>query len=673
MIVILAVVPIITTMYFSGQTVLDSIHKNRETADLGGLTKLSVHMSNLVHELQKERGATAVFVSSGGKKFTSELAAQRRETDGMRTTLDAFLNTFPFDHYDPSLRRDLAAITRETNRLETVRKGADELEVSVSEAVDYYTSVNGMKMELIGSMGLLSSDPAIVSRFVAYSSFLQGKDRAGLERAIGGTGFANGRFPPQTLDRFKSLIGSQDIYNRIFTAYASPAQRTRFDATTTGDAAKEVARMRQIALAGGLEGNLKGITGKEWFDTITIKINELKSLEDSLSQDLLGELGAKQAAATAEERQAIITALLVLVAVGGLALLFMRSISSSFRTLLSVMQKLARGDLAVELPPASKTEIGEMIETVQVFKDNAIEKHRLEQEQQEAALRAQAEKQRMMQEMADQFDASVGNIIEVVTSAATELHVTAQSMSSVSEETSSQAASVAAAFTQAATNVQAVAAAAGEMSRSFSEITRQATDASQSSFRAVETVDVTSRQILGLAETAEKIGEVVGMITRIADQTNLLALNATIESARAGEAGRGFAVVAAEVKELANQTARATEEIQGQIVGVQNATRAAVGSMGDISAVIRQLNETSKTIAEAIDAQNSTTQEICRNAQNAAEGTSEVQYNIAGMSDAAQESSAASTQVTGAASEMSTQSVRLKGEVEKFVARVRAA
>lgn len=673
MIMILAVAPIITTVFFSAQSVIDSIRKSGETADLGGLTTLSVYMSNLIHELQKERGATAVFISAKGEIFASELSAQRAQTDRARATFNTFLGALPLDRYDHTLSRDLAAITKEMGRLQSVRKSADELTISVGETVDYYTGVNGMEMALIGSMGLLSSDPAIVSRFVAYSGFLQGKDRAGLERAIGGTGFASGKFSPRTLDRFKSLIAAQDIYNQIFTTYASPAQRARFDDIRTGQSAGDVTRMRQIALAGGPEGKLKGITAKQWFDTITAKINELKGLEDTLSRDLLDELDAKQTAANAEMRQAVITALLVLAAVGGLALLFLNSISSSFRTVLSAMRNLARGDLEIELPPAGKTEIGEMIESIQVFKENAIERRRLEKEKEAAELGAREEKRRMMREMAEHFDASVGNIIEVVTAAASELHVTAQSMSSVSEETSSQATSVAAAFTQAANNVQAVAAAAEEMSHSFSEITRQATDASQSSSRAVETVDITSKQILGLAETAEKIGEVVEMITRIADQTNLLALNATIESARVGEAGRGFAVVAAEVKELANQTARATDEIQGQIAGVQNATRAAVGSMGEISKIIRQLNETSGAIAQAIEARNSTTQEICRNAQGAAEGTSEVRHNIAGMSDAAQESSAASTQVTGAASELSTQSIRLKKEVEKFVSQVRAA
>ena len=456
MIVILTVVPIITTVFFSAQTVIDSIRKSQETADLGGLTTLSVHMGDLIHELQKERGATAVFISAKSEKFTSELSTQRTQTDKVRAALDTFLGTLLLDHYDQTLSRDLAVITNEMGRLQSVRKSTDELTISVGEAIDYYTDLNAVTIKLIGSMGLLSSDPAIVSRFVAYSGFLQGKEHAGIERAVGGPGFAKGKFSPQTLDRFKSIIASQDIYNQIFTTYASPAQRARFDDIGTGQSAGEVARMRQIAMAGGLEGKLEGITGKQWFDTITAKINEMKGLEDTLSRDLLDELGAKQAAANAVMRQAIITTLLVLAAVGGLALLFLYSISSSFRAVLSTMRNLAQGNLEVELPPAGKTEIGEMIESIQVFKENAIERRRLEKEQEAADLRAREEKHRMMQEMAEHFDASVGNIIEMVTAAASELHVTAQSMSSVSEETSSQAASIAAAFTQAASNVQAL-------------------------------------------------------------------------------------------------------------------------------------------------------------------------------------------------------------------------
>ncbi|MBZ0215062.1 MAG: HAMP domain-containing protein [Fimbriimonadaceae bacterium] len=351
---------------------------------------------------------------------------------------------------------------------------------------------------------------------------------------------------------------------------------------------------------------------------------------------------------------------------------FAKMLVSPISAMTKAMNELAEGNNEIDVPAQGRhDEIGEMSDAVQVFKENAIRTKEMEAEQEQLKLHAEEEKRATMIQLANDFDASVGAIVEMVSSAANELQATAQSMSSISQETSNQATAVAAASEEASTNVQTVAAASEEMSNSIAEINQQVSSASSAATRAVDEVDKTGGEMQILAGTADKIGEVVAMISDIADQTNLLALNATIEAARAGEAGKGFAVVAAEVKGLASQTAQATSEITRHIEDIQSATKQAVVSMGGIGKVIQEVEQISSTIAAAMEEQGATTQEIARNVQEAASGTQEVSSSISGVTQASQEAGAASGQVMTAASGLSEQAASLKSEVDQFLANLR--
>lgn len=297
-------------------------------------------------------------------------------------------------------------------------------------------------------------------------------------------------------------------------------------------------------------------------------------------------------------------------------------------------------------------------------------------EQREAEVKAAEEQQseerrKERMRMAEQFETSVGSVVETVSTAADEMQTTAQSVSATAEQTSQQATNVAAAAEEASTNVQTVASASEELSSSISEISRQVSQSTQIAGAAVAEVDGANQKVQGLADAAKKIGEVVALITDIADQTNLLALNATIEAARAGEAGKGFAVVASEVKNLANATAKATEEISAQIGGIQGATEEAVHAIGSIGGIINQINEISSAIAAAVEEQGAATQEIARNVEQAAQGTTEVSSNISQVTQAASETGNSATQILEAAGEMSRQSGSLQGEVDKFLVIIR--
>ncbi|XYD12107.1 methyl-accepting chemotaxis protein (plasmid) [Methylobacterium sp. NMS12] len=344
-------------------------------------------------------------------------------------------------------------------------------------------------------------------------------------------------------------------------------------------------------------------------------------------------------------------------------------------SLVGVLQRMARGEVDAEIREAGRgDEIGAVGQAVEGIKAMVARKAAEEAEvKRRADAAAAAERRRTMVELADGFERAVGGIVGMVSSSATELQATAQQMTATAQETAAQSTGVAAAAEEASTNVNTVAAAAEELGSSVQEIGRQVTGSAHLAQAAVGEADQTAHLVQALSQNAARIGDMVGMISGIAGQTNLLALNATIEAARAGAAGRGFAVVASEVKALAEQTAKATEEIARQIGEVQGVTAQAVTAIGGITGRIREIDTVATSIAAAVEQQGTATQEIVRNVAQASAGTSAVTGNIAGVAQASEETGAAASQVLSAASELSRQSEHLGAEVSRFLATVRAA
>ena len=411
--------------------------------------------------------------------------------------------------------------------------------------------------------------------------------------------------------------------------------------------------------------------GKKYFDQFRQLMGAFSAEENTLMEQ-------RQAS---NEGTVMTTYLLIALCVGfailiGVVLAWFigNGIARPISAMTNAMQRLAEGDHEVEVPGTErKDEIGEMAGTVQVFKDNAINVKRMEGEQEQQRLDNEKKMRDERSELADSFESAVMGIVQSVGDSAQTMSGSAEQMRGIAERTSAQSATVTTASTQASANVQSVATATEEMSASLQEISRQVASSSEISDSAVEESQRATEQVQGLAEASQKIGDVVDLINDIANQTNLLALNATIEAARAGDAGKGFAVVASEVKNLASQTAKATEEIGGQITQIQNATGAAVTAIEGISKTIAQISEIGGSISAAVEEQGASTHEISRNVQEAAKGTEEVNKNIVEVNDDAQETGTAAGQVLDATNELSKQAASLKQEVEKFLASVRAA
>ena len=435
-------------------------------------------------------------------------------------------------------------------------------------------------------------------------------------------------------------------------------------------AEKEIALMSKAETREEARAMEAKAMGKSSMDGIRALVVQIEDAERALLEERYAE---QRSAFSTGYTTAIVGALASILVAAASGMLLRGAIASPIVAMTAVMSRLANGDRSVEVPGIGRRdEVGAMADAVDVFKRNAIEADRLATIQR-AEEEAKARRAARLEELTRAFENNVTAVVQSLSGAATQMQQSAGTLTTTADETNRQSTTVASAAEQASANVQTVAAAAEELSSSIAEIGRQVSQSTRLAEQAVSGAGHANTVVSSLAEGAQKIGEVVDLINNIAAQTNLLALNATIEAARAGEAGKGFAVVASEVKSLANQTAKATEDITGQIATIQGATREAVAAIDGIGRIITEISQISATIASAVEQQSAATQEISRNVQEAAQGTQQVTSNIVGVTRAAGNTGRAAGEVRSVADHLSSESARLRQEVESFLGGVKAA
>jgi len=476
----------------------------------------------------------------------------------------------------------------------------------------------------------------------------------------------------QTIAR-RSAEMRQRIDRLVASLSAADVARLPAFATLQAAVLAEIDRTKSYALQGRREDAMQALRGG-----VRPREREASAMTDAFVAAKVQEVDALDAAADATAENArftlIVASLIGIGAALGLGLMIaLRGVIAPVRRTITVVEELSKGNLAVAIEGTErKDELGLLARAFVVFKDGMVQARELAARELETA-RKRDERTRRLDELTRQFDAGVTAMLQTVASAATQLRGSATALTTTAEEGTRRADSVASASEEASTNVQAVASAAEELATSVNEISRQVSTSNRTSGQAVEQAKQTNQKVETLSGAATRIGDVLKMISDIAGQTNLLALNATIEAARAGEAGKGFAIVASEVKSLANQTAKATEEIAAQISAIQAATVDSVHAIQGIGGTIATISEISTAIAAAVEEQDAATKEIARNIQQAAAGSALVSANVDGISTAARETSTAANDVLSASAELSRQAELLRTQVDAFLADVRAA
>jgi methyl-accepting chemotaxis protein len=664
----IVLIPLAVLLVLAGTLTYQSWSHYDDLVRASSLVRLAVAATRLaVIALPAEGAASRVFLVDGDR---AKLEAQRRSTD---------------DDYR-ALREVAAATARKDARIEEQLKAIDagmrdiaamrEKFVAKTEPlaslVPLLVRTSGLAIDSVGTMATIVSDGDLSRQILALYATLHFGDGLLSQRNSGVAILQNAQPPPGMVQLMMRGVTRQTIFGKLFNDLAPPELVQQYQAFAEGPG-RALQELREIALKStGTAASPEQV--KSWLDLNGEMTAVLNKIFNSMAERVSANVDQLIAAARDRVWIYLGVTLGVVAVVVGLSQMVMGTLRTLLGGLSDAMEELRDGRYDVAIPNTDRVdEIGVMARATASFRDNLVRMKTMEAEQRESEIRVVNERKAEMHKLADSFETAVGNIVRTVSGASTELEASAETLTKTAETTQALSGTVAGASEQASVNVRSVAAATEQLGSSIREISRQVHESRGIAVEAVKQAEKTDHRVNELLHAAGRIGDVVKLITAIAEQTNLLALNATIEAARAGEAGRGFAVVASEVKALATQTAKATDEIGTQIASMQTATRESVDAIKEIGSTIKRISEITTTIATAIEQQGAATHGIARHVSEAEKSTSLAAGHIGDVNRRAGETGSASSQVLVAAQSLSRESNQLKKEVDTFVATVRAA
>jgi methyl-accepting chemotaxis protein len=617
---LIVLLPLCGYLVTTGNNLFVTYGQYRSAETVASLVNFDGQISQLVHELQKERGSSAGFLASKGQKFVDTLTDQRTATDKKTAAYKNILAGVENELTGAALVENIRQTDTLLNGLSAMRQKVSGQQVETKDAIGYYTALITSLLDLTSAISHLSDDPNITVQMFAYVNFLQSKERSGIERAILSAVFSKGAFTTATYNRFLQLLAGQENYLAMFRAQALPEARELYDATVKGSAVDEVERMRQTALNVGLDSSKSfDVDPEVWFKTITEKINLLKSVDDDLAKSIINSASLRADAMKSRlifvmvVFAVILAASLTLMATTALSLI--AGINKANRIALDLAE--GDGDLTKRMNFKAKDEIGRLGRSIDTLLTTLAGMIGQIKESGETLNHSGQE----LTALAEQMSGATANI-----------QTRANGAAASSNEMNINMNSVAAAVEEAAINISTVATSTGEVASAGKDIADSTKNALIMTSEAVTHSKSSYEMISTLGDAAKEIGRVTETITEISSQTNLLALNATIEAARAGEAGKGFSVVANEIKELAKQTAGATVEINAKIKSIQDSTGNTIDEIQKILTVIKNVDTIVDGIASAVDNQTTATNEIAQNINKASIGLQEVAGNVSNIS-----------------------------------------
>lgn len=629
----IALVPLVALLYTGALTIYEAHTIRNESNVLVPLVEVSKGISGVVHEIQKERGRSVGMITSGfPDDAVAAIREQRALTDTAIKRLEAIYEETNIIELIPSLAGDADKVFSGLASIESFRSRVDSKSVKAGDAVSTYTSIIVMMIEKLAHFVEKSASPEVTEQLTPMFFLLQAKEDSGLERALGAAILneaAQGRFEPDRFRAYLSRLIGEDKLLREFRAFASEEQKILFDNTVTGPIVDQVMEWREVIAEIPTTVDNQGVKGAEWFATATQRINLIYSVENQIA-DKAAQIAKHEFDDANSAFWWIVIIDAILVSLAGLyGVLVAGWVSGRLGGVSDPLRRLARGDMSVDVEKSKGTdEISQMQTALFFFKQTMEEQHEAQRQEKERERQSQLDLAGFMDDTAGSISTSVGGAVQQVGSSTGQVETTMQKLAIDQQGASGSSFRMGEQLTNMDQQAQTVAAAVEELSASLSEVSNLVAHTSVQAEAAVGEVKLANTTIEQLAEAGRTISQVVDLINEIAEQTNLLALNATIEAARAGDAGKGFAVVANEVKALAQQTAKATENITTQVAAIQAGAKSAVEATTKVSGVVKELHEGSTTIAAAVDEQNSTTREIASSASALAEFISVSNANV---------------------------------------------